>query len=898
MTSKAKHWTRKRIAGHVAFHVIGILITNAVIINIVRSKLPYDQQIGFIDSTPIDVIKDLKLVETEQSEALAGLADASPFVEIDPFDEDAKSWTQFFSQMGGEGLLIFDANGDDLLDVYLCQDGQNWTRPTDVNGVLADQPRAMANMLYLHQGNDAEGNPTYKSVGELARANETYVEEELLVEGYLFNRKTTEDSKQRPGRASYVAVAADLNADGLQDLIVGNVTEGMFWSSDQTSRVLQQFVDPIGRQSRKAKLPLTPFGKHLIQYEPRSGLDVQRKSSRGLEYEAANSLYINLGDRDGDGIPEWEDASRSAGIEGFRPTSSFSVADFDLDGDLDIYTANHMDHDYAVGGATQLAGGVNSLYMNQLAETGKLEFIERAGESDVDGTYDAGYPAPDYYRLRRFPFIPVEYSFMLIKMEPYQPGFLEIDGVEAEHAQISWASVAQDVNLDGLPDLWVANDFGYLRLYLNRDGVHFDRVEHARSTRSGYWMSFAPADFNGDLAEDLFVGNLGGSVMNNATVPYTPMDLFDPVMLTATISAQFLADKHDSTHAVVDGADWNRELPLGVSHSSILPPDVAIPHNYRREAYDRRIPEGRFEVDTLDPYEFAWGSTAFDMQNDGMMDLYWIGGLYGRGGGLFAVTGTAPGRLLVNVTSDPAEARFADQTAEHHLFNIQELQYDRLQSEGYIWRKSPSQNWNKRDRVTSLDRSTWISQGQHIQERVTNQDLIQTSELGRAAMAADLNNDGFLDILVRNKGGYDSRRSDAVNLKARVGERVSVLPAHDNNYPTPTNFEPGATRVFINSYSENHWLKVRLVDDTPGALNRDAIGARVIINGKALRVKRAGDGSFGSSALTDLAFGLGQDSAHVVEIHWPDRDRTVTRLDLNDVHDRTITISKTRGLLS
>ena len=91
---------------------------------------------------------------------------------------------------------------------------------------------------------------------------------------------------------------------------------------------------------------------------------------------------LNLGDRDGDGIPEWKDASRESGIEGFRPTSAFVVADFDLDGDLDIYAANHMDHDFAVGGATRLAGGVNCLYINQLAETGELRFVDRASESE------------------------------------------------------------------------------------------------------------------------------------------------------------------------------------------------------------------------------------------------------------------------------------------------------------------------------------------------------------------------------------------------------------------------------------------------------------------------------------------------------------------------------------
>ena len=868
----------------------------------VNAYLPLGNTVHFVDTSPRDALDDLVVPGRPWiGAAKAQLGPVQPFEEIEAFDDDAKSWGQFFSQIGAEGVLVFDANGDERPDVYFTQDGQNWTRPTDANGVLTDQPRYMGNVLYLNQGNDEQGRPQFTQVGDLVEANDSNAKAELLIEGFLEPRRASTDSKMRRGRCSEVAVAADFNGDGRLDILVGNGLPGMFWSHEKTQRTLPAMANPIGRRMRDSELPMQPMGQYLVDYEPRSNLDDRRGSARGTEPMGANTLYLNLGDSDGDGVPEWQDVSQSAGIEGFRHTSGMLVEDFDLDGDLDVFCSNLPDLDYWPAGSTEFAGAANCIYINQLAQTGELRFVEMGAEMDVDGVYDEDFPMEPYWRLRRVPFLAVEYSFMFRKMEPYYPDYLTIDGVEAEHGQMSHACISQDVDQDGYPDIWVANDFGYLRLYRNIEGTRFEVTPHVRSERTGYWMSFAPGDFDGDLREDLFAGNLGGAVMNNATVPYVPMDLFNPTLLVGTIAGQFIGSSQDSSHAIINGADWNSEQQTEVQHSAVLPPDVALHNNYRREAYGRQIAREDFDVDSLDPYEFAWGSVAFDVQNDGTPDLYWHGGLYNRGGGLFSILGTCPGRLLINVgqlpTSTDKKVRFVDLTAEHHLFNIHELDYDKLTSEGYLSRPAPRQNWGKRDKVYSYDRSVWVSEGPMVNERVINQDLIQTSENGRAAIAADLNGDGSIDLLLRNKGGYDSRSSSATNLKFKREGREQVLPAHDNNYPSPTNFEPGSTRLFLNRYQTNNWLKVTLIDNRGSSYNRFAIGARVILDDRLVQIRRSGDGSFASNSFAPLHFGLGQESAQEIEIHWPDRARTVTKIKLGGITNRHIHISRTKGLI-
>jgi hypothetical protein len=136
---------------------------------------------------------------------------------------------------------------------------------------------------------------------------------------------------------------------------------------------------------------------------------------------------------------------------------------------------------------------------------------------------------------------------------------------------------------------------------------------------------------------------------------------------------------------------------------------------------------------------------------------------------------------------------------------------------------------------------------------------------------ADYDRDGDVDILVT--------RSNFRMPRARSSARPPRVALFRNNVG-----------------NRNRFLSLRLVGLGSGAANRSAIGARVTVRSGDLVQTREVYGGLGHNTHRNefpLTFGLADHKrVDVVEIHWPDRDKTVTCL--NDVPANTfVTITQT-----
>ena len=337
-------------------------------------------------------------------------------------------------------------------------------------------------------------------------------------------------------------------------------------------------------------------------------------------------------------------------------------------------------------------------------------------------------------------------------------------------------------------------------------------------------------------------------------------------------------------------------------------------HRPKRHRLFHNNGDGTFTDVTLDARLAPWGPTVGatwgDYDNDGYPDLF-LSSAFGRsqlfhnnGNGTFTDVSAAAG---INRPCFGMVAFFCDYDNDGWLDLVQ-----------YLW-------CSNEDMILSLRHGAPSSSGQPLRVYHNNRDgtfTLANNELGivecwgsMSGNAADLDNDGRLDLLLGN-GGPQMDRSDPLVVLANDGGRfrnitfaaglpaagkahganaadlhgdgrMSLIAASGGMYPG----ELLTTSVFRPEELTGNYLNVRLTGVT---CNRDAIGARLKLTtaGREQHLVINGGSQFGCLPF-EQHFGLGSErGAGRLEIWWPGGPREVLeRLPAN----ATVTITQGEG---
>jgi hypothetical protein len=322
-----------------------------------------------------------------------------------------------------------------------------------------------------------------------------------------------------------------------------------------------------------------------------------------------NKLYLNKGNL------QFEDISAKAGVEGNKPWSTGVVmVDINADGLLDIYVSN----------AGNLEGNNhdNDLYINN----GNLTFSEKAKEYnlaetgfsthasffdyDKDGDLDAyilnnsnipvsslGYAEQRQVRAQDWEGVPHIFrgvGDMLLRNDNGK--FVDVSedaGIYGSLIGFGLGVLVTDMNNDLWPDIYVSNDF-YERdyLYINqKDGTFSEEIKQYTSHLSLSAMGIDIADINNDGHNDIFITDM---------LP-EPEERVKSVMEFEGYNVYDLKRSKDFYQQYIQNT-----LQLNNGNGS-----------FSEVAY----------YSGVDATDWSWAGLMFDMDNDGLKDIFITNGI-------------------------------------------------------------------------------------------------------------------------------------------------------------------------------------------------------------------------------------------------------------------------------
>ena len=367
----------------------------------------------------------------------------------------------------------------------------------------------------------------------------------------------------------------------------------------QEDPVLTSFPHEVTPLDEMGGLP----GAAMFDYDNDGDLDIYVANGHGYR----NYLLKN------DGSGNFTDVSREAGVDITVETHGVGSADIDNDGDADLFAAtdgrNYLflnNGDGTFADITESAGIVSRYFSSTVA----FADIDNDGYVDI---YVGGAGGEDGVEINR------RVGTGELYLNNRDLTFKNITEETGTAGTYTWSARFCDYDNDGDADLFTANDQGIalaedwspILLHRNDGNLRFtDVTREAGLGITGSWMGLAFGDYDLDGDFDFFATNVGGSFV----------------------------DKKGHQEYDLHGFFRNDD---GV---------------FRNIAEELEVGQNR----TLAKLQFGWGTAFTDFDNDGDLDLYYVGNF------AMLLAYDNPGYLLIN---DGAGA-FRDSTASYGLHTI------------------------------------------------------------------------------------------------------------------------------------------------------------------------------------------------------------------------------------
>lgn len=317
--------------------------------------------------------------------------------------------------------------------------------------------------------------------------------------------------------------------------------------------------------------------------------------------QKSNKLYLNKGDF------KFEDITDNAKVNGTKAwATGVTMVDINNDGFLDIYVCNSGD----VAGDNKQ----NELFINN----GDLTFTESAMaygladlgfsthasffDFDKDGDLDVyllnnSYQAIGSFNLKKNERPKRDLLGGDKLMENINGKFVDISekaGIYGSVIGFGLGVSVGDLNGDGWDDIYVSNDFfEHDYLYINQqNGTFIESMANQIRSTSGASMGADIADINNDGFNDIFV-------------------------------TEMLPSEYERLKTVTTFEDWNK-YQYNVKNGYL--------HQFTRNTLQLNNANSTFSeigrFSGVEASDWSWGGLFFDMDNDGLKDLYIANGIY------------------------------------------------------------------------------------------------------------------------------------------------------------------------------------------------------------------------------------------------------------------------------